>query len=285
MEKKIDLNAPAFAVNNDSSENTTAEVSQTESGNQNTGTPTLGGDTIVASNENEEQTVPYSRFSTVLARTKEAERVAMEAQFRLEQLERERELERSRSQENNFSREESTGEVYKGSLPGYWVKLFGDSDASREAYGYELQRQREIEERAEQRAAERALKAVEEKTSYEQQAISMNENIIESRIEDLSLALGRDLTAQEEGALLDIVDEYTPKDEFGNYAGDTIPFEKAWEIYELRTGRQAASMKQARSAATAVTAVQSEGESVGREKDQKDWDPRDWNSYRKRISN
>ena len=40
------------------------------------------------------------------------------------------------------------------------------------------------------------------------------------------------MTEEEEIAILEIVDEYTPKDKDGDYLVSLLPFEYAWEIYE-----------------------------------------------------
>lgn len=278
---KIDWNAPAFARAEESSSESTTEVSQTESGGGEPvvtpapveeGTATSGAEPVV-----DEQKVPYSRFSTALSRAKEAEREAEEARRHAMELE---ERLRTREYQPSYAPQGEQGvEIYKGVLPGSWIRLYGDSDASREAYSLELIRQREIEERAERRAIE----AYERRSTEERQALSSNERLIDDRLEDLSALLGRDLTEKEESAVLDIVDEYTPKDEYGNYAGDTIPFEKAWEIYEMRNEHVAQAAKKSRSNATAATSTRTEGEPTGREKNYENWNPQDWNAYRRRI--
>ena len=55
---------------------------------------------------------------------------------------------------------------------------------------------------------------------------------IDARLDGLEKYLGRELTEDEEMAILDIVDEYTPKDKKGNYLVPLIPFDYAWKIYE-----------------------------------------------------
>lgn len=276
---KIDFDAPAFASSKPSAEIAPTVDSPTEGEGSGEGTPASGGAPVVVPKapveEPSEQQVPYSRFSTALSRAKEAEREAEEARIRYEELQDQLKQRNDRPQVNH-----ETPESFRGNLPNYWLKLYGDSPASREAYGYELERQREIEERAEQRA----LQAIETRSTEERQVLSRNEQLIDNRLDNLKADLNRDLTEQEESALLDIVDEYTPKDEDGNYAGDIISFDKAWEIYELRATQQSNASKRSRSAATAVTGSRSEGEPGADPKATENWDPRDWNSYRKRIT-
>lgn len=57
---------------------------------------------------------------------------------------------------------------------------------------------------------------------------------IDERLEDLVEYLGRELTEGETSAILDIVDEYTPKDSKGNYLIELLPFDYAWRVYEAK---------------------------------------------------
>lgn len=61
---------------------------------------------------------------------------------------------------------------------------------------------------------------------------------IDERFEALSAHIGRLLTKEETDDILDIVDEYTPKNENGNYLYPLIPFEYAWEIYEIKKSEE-----------------------------------------------
>lgn len=69
-----------------------------------------------------------------------------------------------------------------------------------------------------------------------QEALRINDNVseIDDRLEDLTEYLGRELTEDETSAILDIVDEYTPKDSDGNYLVGLIPFDYAWEVYQAK---------------------------------------------------
>ncbi len=267
----IDMDAPAFgasaAKTEDTSETTTADVSQTESG-ESREQGTSAQESVV-----EEQRVPYSRFSKMRELAREAEARAEEAEAR-----EARYLESMRSREERGVSHETTSQ-YKGDLPGFWVKLYGDSEASREAYAYELQRQGQIREEARREAIE----AVRDQSQTERRVIAANENEIDNRLDDLGSYLGRDLSPKEEDKLLDIIDEYTPKDADGMYAGDLISFDKAWEIYEMREGQSAAAGSRSRRQATALTSSRSEGEPSGGEREKSDFNPMDWNAYRRRI--
>lgn len=70
----------------------------------------------------------------------------------------------------------------------------------------------------------------------EQESLRVNENIgiIDKHLSGLCDYLGRLLTEEETNDILDIVDEYTPKDKDGDYLGPLLPFEYAWEIYKIQ---------------------------------------------------
>jgi hypothetical protein len=268
-----ELDKPAFGVQaaktEDSSESATTEVSQTESGEVKE-QPTSGGE---PSNEEpvvEENRVPYSRFKTAIDRARAAER-ALE------------EIESQRSERPYEPPTQDSGEVkpYSGALPPYWAKMYGDNPTSREAYSYELVRQNAIREEARREA----LEAVREERSSESKVLLANERTIDERLEDLSYSLGRELSEQEQSALLDIVDEYTPKDADGNYAGELIPMDKAYEILSMKTSQVQTSQSRNRREATNATSSRSQGETNTTDKNNQNWNPLDWNSYKRRIPN
>ncbi len=58
---------------------------------------------------------------------------------------------------------------------------------------------------------------------------------IDARLDALAAHIGRPMTEDEQSAVLDIVDDFQPKDEKGDFLGPLISFEKAWEVYELRS--------------------------------------------------
>lgn len=250
---KIDLNAPFTDDENTVAETATAEDSQPKVEDKEPVTPALDADDT-------ETKVPYSRFSTALSRAKEAERAVEEAE------------ERAREAEERYERVQRERPVttQEGELPPYWVKLYGDSDNSKEAFKYELQRQAQVKEEAVREARE----AVREERTTEARVVRENVGEIDERLEDLSVTLGRDITEDEEEAILDIVDDYTPKDEDGNYEGALLPFDKAYEIYELRQAKSASGQKASRSKATALTGTQTQGDTSTREEEDKNWDPR-----------
>ena len=260
---KIDLNAKAFFADKDEVEApTTDSQPKEEIKEEKKELPPSAGEADV------EQRVPYSRLKTVMERARAAEEEAREARERLQELEKQRRELPSVSHETPED------------LPSYWVKLYGDTDASKEAFKYELARQDEIR----REAKEEALKAVREERTTQAAAQRANETKIDEGLEDLTNFVGRELTEEEQVAVLDIVDEYTPKDDDGSYAGATIPFEKAWEIYEMKQANTGNASKKARAVPTALTGQGTNGEPSVTTKNNQEFNPMDWSAWRKRIT-
>jgi predicted RNA-binding protein len=77
-------------------------------------------------------------------------------------------------------------------------------------------------------------KVAKKQASDEDQRIEGNIGIIDEQFLELQEMIGRELTEDEQSEVLDIVDEYTPKDKDGNYLCSLLPFDYAWEIYEVQ---------------------------------------------------
>ena len=250
---KIDLDAPAFGENAQKMDSITSDSSSDDSQSEE------------RVEVKEEQKVPYSRFKMVQQRAIEAEREANEARERYNQF-LERQEQTVRNQNNNSTPDKD------------WIEMFGDSEASKRAFQIDLKRREDLEERAMQRA----LEAVENREIREIQQTEDNVNTIDERLEDLSAIVGRDLTKREEEALLEIVDDYTPKDNRGNYAGDLIPFDKAWEIYELKNASVSASTRKSRDSVSGISSARSEGDTSISGRNVR---PLSWSSYQDRLRN
>lgn len=257
---KIDLTKPAFGPEAqlltevaEGSEETQTEVSQPKE--------EIKDEEVQTDDSVEEQKVPYSRFKKYHDMAKEFEEKlqAYDAKFQ--------EFSKSREVESNTS------------LPDYWVELYGDSDASEKAFKI-TQSQNETIKRE---AVEEAKRAYREEIQQENLIEQRNVETIDSNLEALSDALGRGLTQKEESALLDIVDDFTPKDRDGNYIGATIPFEKAWEIYEMKQNSINAPKKQSRDSVAALNGTSSQGESSVQADKDKNFNPLAWNSWKSRL--
>lgn len=68
----------------------------------------------------------------------------------------------------------------------------------------------------------------------EELRIEKNVDKINENFEELAEYIGRELTEYEESAVLDVIDEITPKDSNGDYVAGLVPFEFAWEVYEAK---------------------------------------------------
>jgi hypothetical protein len=261
--KKIDpelLKARAFGEDPvedkvESKENDTAEASQAESVEDKDKATSEPKEPVV-----EEQKVPYSRLKTVVERARVAEQKAQEAERRYQELESKRDVRRS-------------DEPYEKAISDRIKKLYGDNDTSKEIIEIELARQREIEDMAERKAIE----ALDRRETSSRSEIESNERVLEEKLEDFSLTLGRDLTKTEEDELLAIADQYSPTGEDGKYlSGEPLPLDRAWEIYEMKLASKGQSSKRSRSEATALTSSKTEGEADTKEGDSEGWFPGRW---------
>lgn len=269
---KIDLNAPASEgfKPQDVTELTTTVDSQSESGEEGTGS---------SSQENEVARVPYSRIEKVTRQREEAEQRAQDAEDRYQALLQSRPVASAQSNETDES----------DPLYNQIVRLYGNA-TDNNAVAKEIYRIQKAQiDTMEERAYQRAIEATREVKTNESREELQNLDTIDSRLDELADNLGRDLSPTEEEALLDIVDEYTPKDSSGNYlGGDTISFEKAYEIYELQQSSAGASSRRARGNATAATSARSSGEPTleARAERDKNFNPLNgWGQWRNKINN
>lgn len=179
--------------------------------------------------------IPYSRFEKVNER-------AIRAEERLRLLE-----------EQSQSKAESNEDV---TVPPEWEELYGDSDAAKRAYVL----QQSMFDRMREETTEKTLSAIESRQTERQTEIENNLDYIEDNLAELSKNLGRDLTEAEESSVLDIQDEFTPKDDKGNYIAPLLQADKAFEIYTLRRGNATAKTTIARRKVVSITGSSSEGE-------------------------
>lgn len=208
----------------------------------------------------EEQKVPYSRFKKFHDRALQAEQEAAEWRAKAESIKSE-------------PKEEKEGEV-----PSYWKDLYGDSDASKKAWTL----QNDANQRLIEEAREKALEAVRNERFEQSKREKENEKKIEQDLDALGESVGRELTEKEKETLFDIVDEYTRKDAKGDYVGSPLSFEKAWEIHQLKLQVKKAPRAESRDKVSALTNSATQGEPSIDEKN-KDFNPLDWNAYRKRL--
>lgn len=208
----------------------------------------------------EESKVPYSRFK----------------KFHDEATQLRTEVEELRRQVTSYQPRQEEPEV---EVPERWIRLYGDSDASKEAW----REQQRLNEETITRAREEAIEAVRAEKYQEAERIENNIATIDEEFELLSDYLGRTITEKEQEAILDIVDDYTPKDQEGNYAGAIMPLEKAYEIYELKQQASTAPKKIARDSVASLSGSQSQGQSDAKAEQDKSFNPFDWDAAKKRL--
>lgn len=263
---KVDLTKPAFGPEAQTIAEVSAEKPQEETLKPKEDTEeSKEKETVAEEVPDEKPRVTYSRFQNVHKRALDAEREAAEWKAKAEQLE-----------QAPHKRYEEPSDAPDNE----WVKLFGDTPESKEAWKIQQQR----EERLLSQAEERALVRLAQKQQEEQVKARENLTAIDEHLEEVSAFAGRDLTEKEQSAVLDIIDDYTPKDASGNYLGAMISPDKAWEIYEMKHERANASKKQSRDNVASLSGANSQGEaSLDKAEQDKNFNPLDWNSWMKKV--
>lgn len=262
--KNIDLNAPAFGSKaqqiDTSDEIITPAVAPVAAGQE--------GD---ASDE-EEKKVPYSRFKKFHDAAKEAQEDAEKWRAEAERLRTER-FERQDQQVNNGNSNTQT--------PQWWIDLYGNEPEKHRAYQIWEEHQPKYDPDAIRREA---IEAVRQEQRSGEERVERNLDSIDDHLEEASAYAGHTLSSQEESDILDIIDEYTPKDRNGNYAGELLEPEKAWEIYELKQQAAGAPRKQSRDAVADLTGSRSNGETTvtSQGEQDKNFVP-NWGNWRKRF--
>jgi hypothetical protein len=199
--------------------------------------------------------VPYSRFETVNER-------AIRAEERLRLLE-----------EQQAQTEEVKVET---DIPKEWTELYGDNEEAKRAYGIQLK----LNEQMLEQATEKTYERIQGREKEESERVESNLEQIESSLEDFQESLGRKLTEQEESALLDVQDEFTPKGEDGKYVAPLISPDKAFEILTLRQQGAKNSKYQAKNRVVSLTGASSDGDISN---PSANYNPNTWGSWRDKL--
>jgi K+/H+ antiporter YhaU regulatory subunit KhtT len=248
---KFNPNAPAFGEG----------AEKLESSVEETIVPEVKEEEVVESDD--ENKVPYSRFKKFHDEAKEAREMAQRLSEELEQF-------------------KSSVQTQKESdnMPDYWVKLYGDSEASKEAF--RVQTEENLKFR--QQVREEALQSIREERWQEESQMNDNISTIDNNFESLEDSLGRTLKEKEQSELLDIVDEFTPTGEDGKYIGAVMSFDKAWDIYEMRNQSANSSKRQSRDNVASLTGSKSSGEPSPEQIERdKNFDPMRKNAWKDRL--
>lgn len=218
---------------------------------------------VIPEPEVEEEKVPKSRFLTMSKRAIDAERAF-------------RSLEAERAYQ-------PVAEVPSDddSLKGHFVELFGDNPTTEKLYRAELARLSSIEEKA----AERAYERFSQRERLEEETINQRVASFDTAFEELATVEGKtEFTDAEQVAMLDIVEEYSPKDADGNLIGDyLLPLDKAYEIYKLNQEPVVSAKKAERNAVASLSGARSEGTPTV--SNDADWKPGQWGQWREKLPN
>ncbi len=198
--------------------------------------------------EAEEEKVPKSRFLTMHQRAVEAEKAL-----------RQFEAERVNSPEQNKPAIADDEE-----LKSFYYKLVGDPVIAEAFYQNELARLTAIEEKA----AERAFERFSNKDKEQEKIVAERVASFDRAFEELGVVEGKEFSDDEQVAMLDIVENYSPKDKDGQLIGDfLLPLDKAYEIYKLNSEPKLNAKKAERNAVAALSGTRSEGAASGTDSD------------------
>lgn len=187
----------------------------------------------VKEEEREEEKVPFQRFKKYVWEAKEAQREVEALRRRIAEYENS-----SNSRQDRPYFAENSEEV-----PQYFQDLYGNVNDPvmgpqvKKAWEAEQKRILDLDRRAEE-AADRVLsrRQQEENARYE-----ANLQYIENEQEAFEEYLGRKLTQKEEDGVMAVLSEYSPQDENG--IDSLLPFDKAFEIYQLQNGKSKETQK------------------------------------------
>lgn len=186
--------------------------------------------------------VPYSRFETINER-----RIQAEEQLRILREQQEKE---------QLSRAAQTDEA---GIPGYWKELYGDSEASVKAY--KLRQQELAEER--KQLHESLREEIRREQMESEKAVEETVQSWQDQFEAVSAKSKRSFTESQRSAILDVIDELSPKDKDGKYIVDPIDYlPKAIELYDLRQEKANAKRSESKRKTASLTSARSEGQST-----------------------
>lgn len=206
---------------------------------------------VEAPAEPEEDKVPKSRFLTVSQRAIDAEK-----------LNRQYEAERAVQTEVKPAYDDAD-------LKKFYTETFGETEIAEKLYQNELARLTSIEEKAAERAFERFSKLNEEQEKVVNERVSS----FDRAFEELAVQEGKtDFTDEEQVAMLDIVENYSPKDKDGRLIGEfLLPLDKAYEIYKVTNDPISQAKRTERNQVASLTGASSQGTPTGTS--DADWKP------------
>lgn len=199
----------------------------------------------------EEEKVPKSRFLTMHQRAIEAEKAL-----------------------RTFEAERANTPVEKpviaddADLKKFYTDTFGEGELTDKLYANELARLASIEEKA----AERAFERFNNMGKEQEEVINQRVASMDAAFEELGVLEGKEFTDDEQVALLDIVEKYSPKDKDGMLIGDFLmPLDQAYEIFQIQQNPATQAKREERNKVASLSGARSEG--VATASTDADWQP------------
>ena len=178
---------------------------------------------------------------------------------------REQDLQRISALEGLLAKQTPQDEV-----PDWWKAAWGDNEVSKRAY----HDQQKIFQESLSKELDRRESARLHEEREQQERIGAIESSFDEQMESLEETLGRELTDNQRGELMDIVGEYSPQDENGRYTA-YMSLDKAYQIWSKGQTKSPAKSEMAR-----IAAAPSEGASIT---PQSSTERPSWGGWRKRF--
>ncbi len=150
------------------------------------------------------------------------------------ELQREREQMRKELQDlrplkEEFSQIKTRLPQQEQEMPDWWKEAFGTDDASKAAFKKQVEYQNKVYEDLESRVVSRIESQAQDRVRREAEEVAKWETVIDTEVNTL-----REKGYQfDRNELLKVVEDYS-KDAQGNFTGVLFPFEKAYEILQLK---------------------------------------------------
>jgi hypothetical protein len=247
------LDAPAFGADgllNDSGPSLGDQVDASELDQATAPSP--------AENDDEDR-VPVSRFRKTREELISArEQLASFNTLQQELAEIKNELRSSRSQSATSATKDA------------WVKLYGDSSESIEAYDLQQSYLASVRDDLKNEMREESLKEQQYRTDT-QEAVS---NQFDDQRELLEESLGKALKDDDAASLLEIVEEFSPQNDDGTYNPESLmSLEKAYDIFQMRRNAPRGN-RASKDELSRIASASSEGSTQTTSSERPDWN--DW---------
>lgn len=179
--------------------------------------PSQGGEQDLPDNTPDvEDNIPFHKHPRWIAKQRELE----------EMREKLSEIETIKQEFSQFKQQNTSNEP---EMPEWWVESFGNDDASRNAWKKQVEHEQKLYQDWESRILEKVKTSEAQEAKQQADAVAKYEAEIENKI----FALQEKGYKFNKNELLKVVEEYST-DETGKFSGVLIPFEKAYQILQLK---------------------------------------------------